>query len=255
MSAELTTTPQQNIKALLTGKEFTEQVKTALPKHMTPERFIRVALTATTKVPKLLECTPQSFFKCLLDLSSLGLEPDGRRAHLIPYGNQCTLIIDYKGLIELAKRSGDVAVWRPMTVCEADKFAWKNGEITHEVDFLKPRGKMLAVYSHVKTTDGHDDYEVMTLAECDSIRKRSKAANAGPWVSDYEAMCLKTVMRRHSKRLTLSPEFRDAVEKDGDVIDLTPMVEQRPAIAATILENKKAEELKPESTAESDGAK
>ncbi len=217
------TAKPKGLRELLTGDQFKMQVAAALPSHLKPDRFIRVALTALTRTPKLMECSQESFFKCMLDLSALGLEPDGRRAHLIPYGTACTLIIDYKGLIELAKRSGEVAMWRPMTVCEKDVFGWENGIVSHKVNFLEPRGKMLAVYSHVRTKDGDDDYEVMTLQECEAIRKRSKAGNSGPWVTDYESMCLKTVMRRHSKRLTLSPEFREAVEKDGDQIDFAEM--------------------------------
>ena len=216
-------TKPKGLRELLTGDQFKAQVAAALPTHLKPDRFIRVALTALTRTPKLMDCTHESFFKCMLDLSALGIEPDGRRAHLIPYGNTCTLIIDYKGMIELAKRSGEVAMWRPMTVCEKDIFGWENGVVSHKVNFLEPRGKMLAVYSHVRTKDGDDDYEVMTLQECEAIRKRSKAATSGPWVTDYESMCLKTVMRRHSKRLTLSPEFREAVEKDGDQIDFEGM--------------------------------
>jgi len=213
-------------KDWLQSKQFNEAVAKALPSHISPERFIRVALTALMRVPKLAQCSKESIFKAMLDLSSMGLEPDGRRAHLIPYQNRNTgqleaqLIIDYKGLIELSKRSGDVSSWRAEIVCEKDEFGWENGTVFHRIDFRKPRGAMQAVYSHVRTgKDGIDDYEVMTKDQVDAIRKRSKAANAGPWMTDFEEMAKKTVIRRHSKRLTLSPEFRAAVEKDQDRID------------------------------------
>ena len=124
---------------------FKEAVRKSLPQHMTPERFVRVALTAMLKTPKLAQCSQESVFRCMLDLSSLGLEPDGRRAHLIPYGTDCTLIIDYKGLIELAKRSGEVAMWRAELVCENDEFSWTNGIVDHKINWLAPRGKVLAV--------------------------------------------------------------------------------------------------------------
>jgi recombination protein RecT len=65
-------------------------------------------------------------------------------------------------------------------------------------------------------SNGEIDTEVMTLAEVEAIRKRSKASGSGPWVTDFEEMAKKTVIRRHSKRLTLSPEFHDALDKDGD---------------------------------------
>lgn len=218
-------TPQRTIKDWLSGDEFKNAVKAALPSHLTPERFVRVALTAMMRTPKLAQCTQASLFKALLDLSSLGIEPDGRRAHLIPYENRKTntveaqLIIDYKGLIELAKRSGEVKSWRAELVCEKDEFRWENGVVFHTVNWLAPRGKALAVYSHIRNMSDIDDYEIMTFDQVEGIRKRSRAGNNGPWVTDFEEMAKKTVMRRHSKRLTLSPEFLDAIEKDQDKIE------------------------------------
>lgn len=212
--------PPTGIKSLLTGDKFKEQLSLALPSHLQPDRWIRIALNALTRTPKLMDCSEASLFRCLLDLSSLGLEPDGRNAHLIPYGKECTLIIDYKGLIALAKRAGDVKSWSAELVCEKDAFSWKDGIVEHSIDWrdIEGRGAVQCVYSRVTMDDGTLDFEVMTLAECEAIRKRSKAGNSGPWQSDFNEMCKKTVIRRHSKRLTLSPEFRDALEKDGDTL-------------------------------------
>ncbi len=217
----LSTTQEKpkTVKDWLSSDTFKSQVKAALPSHMTPERFVRVALTTLMKTPKLAECTQHSIFKVMLDCSSLGLEPDGRRAHIIPYGTEATLIIDYKGLIELAKRSGEVKNWRAELVCENDVFSWENGIVTHKVDWLKSRGKALAVYSHVRNSNDVDDYEVMTMDQVEAIRQRSRAKNTGPWVTDFNEMAKKTVIRRHSKRLTLSPEFSEALSKDFDRAD------------------------------------
>lgn len=159
--------------------------------------------------------------KAMLDCSSLGLEPDGRRCHLIPYGMEVQLIVDWKGLVELAKRSGEVVSWKAETVKEQDAFSWRNGEISHEINWRGDRGKLEAVYSIVRLTSGEIDTEVMTLPEVEAIRKRSKASGSGPWVTDFEEMAKKTVIRRHSKRLTLSPEFHDALDKDADKVEFT----------------------------------
>jgi len=208
--------PAKGVRDYLTGERFRQEISLALPKHITPERFTRIALTALSRKPKLMECTPASVLKCCMDLSALGLEPDGRRAHLIPYKNECTLVIDYKGLIELAKRSGEVKRWRAEIVKERDKFEWENGHVSHVINWREDRGASQCYYSHVTLADGTDDYEVMTLAEVEAIRRRSRSANDGPWVTDFDEMAKKTVMRRHSKRLTLSPEFHDAVAKDDE---------------------------------------
>lgn len=208
--------PGKDIREMLAGDYFKQQVALALPRHMTPDRFARVALTALTRTPKLLDCTKESLLKCLMDCSQLGLEPDGRHAHLIPYGKECSLIVDYKGLIALARRSGDVAVFRAELVKAEDDFSWMNGTVTHSINWRQDRGKTDCVYSYVRFKDGAEDFEVMTLAEVEAIRKRSRAGQSGPWVSDFDEMAKKTVIRRHSKRLTLSPEFSDALDKDGD---------------------------------------
>ena len=103
---ELAKTPKSLIRDVLQGEEFKRQIARALPRTMSPERFARIALTATYKNPKLLNCTRESLLQCLMELSAIGLEPDGRRAHLIPFKDQCTLIIDYKGIAELIRRNG-----------------------------------------------------------------------------------------------------------------------------------------------------
>jgi recombination protein RecT len=215
------------LKTMLTSDAMRHQFAAALPKHLSAERFTRVALTALTRTPKLNECTQASFFKCLLELSSFGLEPDGRRAHLIPYRNnkagntECTLIVDYKGLVELAMRSGLVSTIHADVVCENDVFEYNVGEITkHAIDWRKPRGQAYAAYAVCVFKDGTKKCEVMSTEEIESIRKRSRAGNAGPWVTDWNEMAKKTVFRRLSKWLPLSADFRDAVEKDDDVIDV-----------------------------------
>lgn len=211
------TTGKRTIKDLINGDEFKEQVAMALPAHCTPERFCRVALTALNRTPKLASCTQQSLFQCLLDLSALGLEPDGRRAHLIPYGDNCTLIIDYKGLVELVLRSGEVSYIHADVVCDGDEFVYDRGELkTHLVDYKGGRGDTYAVYALVRFKDGTEKCEVMTVDEVEKIRKASKAGSRGPWVDHWNEMAKKTVFRRLAKWIPLSAEAKDALDKDDE---------------------------------------
>jgi recombination protein RecT len=245
---------QTSLKQIIASDKMKEQFAAALPQHLTAERFCRVAITALTRTPKLQQCSQESFFKCLLDLSAMGLEPDGRRAHLIPYGKEATLIIDWKGLVDLAKRSGEVATWKAETVKENDDFEWINGEIQHRINWREDRGKLDCVYSIVKTKEGDIDTEVMTLSEVEAIRNRSKAGKSGPWVTDFEEMAKKTVLRRHSKRLSLSPEFHTALEKDHDQLDFTRNVSpQTVNVDVNPFEEKPDPEPQPEPEPQSDG--
>lgn len=221
MGEELAT-QRKDIRDWITGMK--DQFALALPRLLTPERFLRVALTCLNKNPKLANCTRDSLLACLLDCAALGIEPDGRRAHLIPYGDKCTLIIDYKGIAELVRRSGEVSDLHSDVICEQDDFDYMFGTgsfLRHKINIRKPRGAVVGAYSYVKLKDGAESFDVMGVDEIETVRKRSRAANNGPWVTDKAEMQKKTVFRRHSKWLPLSPELRDQLEKDDE-----PLTEQ-----------------------------
>jgi recombination protein RecT len=232
---------------LISSDAYKKQFALALPKHLKPERFIRIALTALTKNPKLGKCTQASLVSCLLDLSALGLEPDGRRAHLIPYMNNktgelvCTLIVDYKGLVELAMNTKEVSNIHADVICENDIFEYNLGQIVrHEIDFHRDRGVMYAAYCIITMKDGTKKCEVMTKAEIDAIRERSKAGKDGPWVTDYNEMAKKTVFRRASKWIKLSPEVREKLEKDdAGLYDIDPLAPGAPMIGLKNNKDKK----------------
>lgn len=220
MTTAVASAGKKTIRDLISSDQFKEQVSLALPKHLTSDRFIRVALTTVNKTPKLAQCDQTSLFGCLLTLSQLGLEPDGRHAHIIPYGNTATLIIDYKGLVDLVMRTGNVSKIHADVVCDRDEFEYDRGEIkSHKIDFRNPRGDVYAAYAMCRFKDGTEAVAVLTKDEVESVRKRSRAGTSGPWVTDWNEMAKKTCFRRLSKWLPLSSEFRDALEKDADAIE------------------------------------
>lgn len=234
-----------SIRDHLESPAILSEMAKVLPSHMTPERMARVAITAMTRTPDLAKCTQQSFFKCLLDLSSWGLEPDGRRAHLIPFKNnkagttECQLIIDYKGIVELCFRSGFVKNIHADVVRDGDLFEFNLGKVTKHTPWAfiaadlrnDDAGEIIAAYCVVEMKDGAAKHEVMTRTELDGIRKRSKASSSGPWVTDFSEMCKKTVFRRASKWLPLSSEMHDAFERD---FDRMPPVERNTKRVATV---------------------
>lgn len=212
---EVQTVAPKTFEELFTSEYIKNAIQKAAPRHLSAERFLRIANTAMTRVPKLRQCTVSSFWNCLIQLSAVGLEPDGRNAHIIPYGKEATLIIDYKGIIQCVRRSGEISDIRADVVCENDKFEYDKGCVTrHTIDFHAPRGDMYAAYSYVKFKDGTESYEVMSKDEIDQIRDRSAAKNSGPWVTDYNEMAKKTCVRRHSKYLPFSPEIIRVIETD-----------------------------------------
>ena len=215
--------PPGSILAMLQGDQFKHAIKKVIHKSMSEDRFARVAYLCAMRTPDLQKCDKVSLYNSLLTLSQLGLEPDDRRAHLLPFNNnkrgcmEVQLIIDYKGLVELVMRSGRISKIHADIVCDNDDFVYDKGEIQrHKIDFKNPRGKIYAVYAICTTKDGYEKAEVMSVEDVEAIRSRSRSKDKGPWVTDWEEMAKKTVFRRLSKWLPWLPEERDAIESDDD---------------------------------------
>jgi|GEM_PF-1897463 len=235
----------RTVKSWLTSDYFRQQVALTLPKHLTADRFTRVALTALTRIPKLAQCSWASVMKALMTCSELGLEPDGRRFHLIPYWNsqlncyECQGIADYKGLAALAYRSGSVASIHADVVCENDEFEYDRGELKkHKVDFMKPRGTPYAAYSLIRFKDGGEKCEVMGKEEIYLVRDKSSGWQAfkkgkvktSVWADRQSEpeMWKKTTFRRAAKWLDLEPEIQDAIERADGALIPDPLVDQEP---------------------------
>ena len=230
-TAVSTSTRPKGLRDWLQAPEFKEQLSLACGEAIKPEHFLRVAITAMNKNPKLLDCTKESVFRCMLDSAAFGVELNGRDAHLIPYGKEATLIIDYKGYVRLVMNTGLVSNIHADVVCENDDFEYNLGEVKrHVIDFKKPRGAVYAVYCIVTMKDGTKKADVMSDEEVEVIRKRSRSGNSGPWITDRNEMRKKTVFRRLQKWLPLSPEIQEKLDKDmrTEFAELADSIRQRP---------------------------
>lgn len=209
------------IRDMLEGMQG--QIKTALPKMVDPERFIRVCMTTIRTNPDLLECTPESLLGAIMRAAQLNLEPDNvlGRAYLVPYKTECTFIIGYKGLIELARRSGQVKDIYANIVYINEPFEIEMGTsryIKHTPLSPKQRGKTkVGAYSVCHLMNGAESFHFMWLSEIHEIRdKFSKSASSkySPWKTRPEEMEKKTVVRQHSKWLPLTVEAQHAAARD-----------------------------------------
>src|SRR5688572_24625033 len=138
---------RKTVMDMLQNPQQMEQFERALPSILTKERFVRVAITSINKNPRLMMCTPDSLIGCLMEAARFGLEVDGRRAHLIPYGERCTLVLDWKGLVELMKRSGEVRDVHLDVVYSEDQFSFSYGtdrHLKHVPKLAENRGAVVA---------------------------------------------------------------------------------------------------------------
>lgn len=216
--------PTQTIAAYL--KKMGPEIARALPKHMDADRLARIALTTIRTNPKLLEASIPSLLGAVMQAAQLGLEP-GLIGHcyFVPFKNGKTgqtevqFIIGYRGMIDLARRSGQIVNIYAHTVHEKDEFDYELG--LHPKLVHKPaegdRGELKFVYAVAHFKDGGYQFEVMSKAEIEKRRQRSKAANSGPWVTDYEEMAKKTVIRHMWKYLPISIEIQQQAAQDETV--------------------------------------
>lgn len=211
-------------------KQMEGAVKRALPSVMTPERFTRIAVSALSTTPKLTECHPMTFIGAMMTAAQLGLEPNTPlgQAYLIPFWNgrakrmECQFQLGYKGMIDLAYRSGQISSIQSHVVYENDTFEYSFGlePTLKHIPAIRDRGTPVAVYAVFKTKDGGFGYEVMSWEDAMAHGKKfSKSFGSGPWQTNPEEMAKKTVLKRVLKYAPLSSEFVRGTVADGTVKD------------------------------------
>lgn len=240
---------QMTFPAML--EKYKNEVARALPKHLNPDRMVRIALTAFRTTPKLGECDPRSIFAAVIQASQLGLEVGLMgEAYLVPFGTQCQLIPGYTGLMKLARQSGLVQDIYAHEVRMNDKFALKLGlerDLQHE-PLTGPggfpasdeeRGEIVGFYAVAIFKDGSRTFVAMSRKEVERIRDNSRGYQAAKkfkkesvWDSDFTAMGLKTAIRRLCKYLPKSPELATALALDaaadsgkGQNLDINDVIE------------------------------
>jgi recombination protein RecT len=199
------------------------------------ERLKLVALTTFTRTPALWTVDPVSVARSLVEAGQLGLEPTGLLggAYLVPRGGQATLLVGYRGLVMLAKRSGEVQRVEAHVVREKDAFDYEYGldqYLHHKPSREADPGPLTHAYAVIFYRDGSKQFDVMSAAEIEEIRKRSASPNAGPWVTDYFEMAKKTPLRRLMKMAPLTIEVAEVLDRiDPEVVEEPKATDPREA--------------------------
>lgn len=198
------------------------------------ERWKTLLMMAIQRNPDLAECEPGSLVASTLEASQYGLE-FGPKAHsyLIPYKGKdgkkyCSFMPGYRGLIYLAKKSGETQELRAEAVYENDEFSYELGidkRLSHR-PAIGNRGTLVAVYAVVKFTSGASDFEVMDKAQVDHIRKKSNS-QTGPWSTDYDEMAKKTAIKRICKRLDMGDAVAKVIDYDNHYEELPQAPQMR----------------------------
>lgn len=209
-------------------KAMEGEIKKALPSVITPERFTRMVLSAISVNQQLASCTPASFLGAMMSAAQLGLEPNTAlgQAYILPYSNhgklEAQFQLGYKGLIDLAYRSGEVEVVQAHVVYENDEFECEYGlepKLTH-TPADKNRGEPIKVYAVFKTKSGGYGFEVMSMEDVrNHASKYSKSFNSSysPWKTNFEEMAKKTVLKKVLKYAPLKSDFVRGITQDESI--------------------------------------
>lgn len=241
-----------NVKKFITSPKSMEAIAMALPKHITAEKMARVVITAINRTPELLDCDPVSIMQSVLEASQLGLMPDGVLGHgyILPFRDKktgkkrATFIPGYKGLLDMARRSGEIAWVQAHVVYANDEFRYAYGlepDLVHVPARAMGKaetGDIIAAYAVAKFKSGEVSFEVMHKDEIEAIRRRAQGRDGPAWVEHYDEMARKTVIRRFSKYLPLNPEIQAVISREelaeaGVIDQYVPEATEAPVIAPT----------------------
>ena len=214
-----------NLKNLL--EKSKGSIAKTLPAHMSAERMVKIAVVAASRNPTLLQCEPLSLLSALMEASQLGLEPFTglQQAYIIPYKlkrgdkeyHEAQFMPSYRGLIDLARRSGNIVSIEAHCVYEHDEFELElgsNRKLKHIPKLDGDRGKMKLVYAVAVLKDGGTQFEFLTLADIAKIKSCSRAGS-GPWNQWHDSMCRKSAIKRLCKYLPVSVDLARAISKDN----------------------------------------
>lgn len=209
-------------------------IEAVLPKHMTADRMLKIALRALRTTPKLMQCTVDSLFGAVVTAAQLGLEPNTPQGHLyfIPFENrrkgvtEVQVITGYKGLVDLARRSGEIVSISSRVVYAGDEFEIEYGteeRIRHVPNLQGDAGPVIGFYAVAKLKDGGTQFEFMSLSQVERIRNDSQGYKTAlrygktdsVWHLHMEQMGRKTLIRRLSNYLPMSIELAGALDLDA----------------------------------------
>lgn len=194
-------------------------IQNVLPSHVCIDKFQKSALSVYSLDASLQECEPTTFISAMLECARLDLEPNNilGQAYLVPLCvdgvNKVEFQIGYKGMIELAYRSGKVKNLYANEVRVNDEFYIDYGlehKLIHKPFLGGDRGEVIGYYAVYKMDNMGDSFTFMTRDEIlNHSKKYSRSLGNNLWETEFDAMAKKTVLKQLLKYAPLSIEVQN----------------------------------------------
>lgn len=226
MTQQQTPNPLQLLEMQFVERK--SEFQAVLPSNCTFERFARIVKTAAIQTPELLTADRASLFMSCFKTAQDGLLPDGREAALVIYNTKqrdgsYKKLVQYMpmvgGVLKKVRNSGELASISSHVVYDKDEFDYCLGDsehITHR-PAVGERGNSICVYAIARTKDNAIYREVMSITEIEKIRNLSKSKDGQAWKEHWAEMAKKTVIRRISKRLPMSTDMEQVIQRDDEI--------------------------------------
>ncbi len=226
------TSPARDLKSYLSLPAVRAKLVEAAGSAMKPDDLVRLTLIAASRTPELARCTFDSVLRALMDAAALGIKPGGLmgRGYLVPRSNkkngtvECNFDPGWRGLVDVARRSGKIRRIEAHVVYEADEFVVERTPLTsirHVPTETANPGAVRAAYAVAEFTGGEVQIEILYRRDLDKIRRFG--AQNGPWANWYDEMARKSAVRRLCKYLPFDPQLEAAIaaadraDNDGDM--------------------------------------
>lgn len=255
MSQEQQLPAVQRVQTSLAGMQ--KQFQSTLPSHISPQKFLRAAVTAVQNTPDLQECEVPTIITACQKAATDGLIIDGREAALVTFNkkNQKTnkwekhaqYMPMVAGILKKARNSGQISAISAHVVYKNDLFDYELGlepKLTHKPVIDGEPGELRCAYAIAKLKDGSTQFEVMTKSQIYKILQSSKAGwddkknqPKGIWLKWEDEMWRKTVLKRLAKYLPSSSDLDGIIDydnkefglADADIDDTPPPAAAKPA--------------------------
>lgn len=209
--------------------------------NMRADDLVRLALMAASRQPEIAKCSQHSILRALMDAAALGIKPGGLmgRGYLVPRKNRSTNELEacfdpgWRGLVDIARRSGQIKRIEAHVVYEGDDFEMVRSPFTsirHIPSEEGDPGPIRAAYAIAEFSDGATQIEVLWRRDLDKIRK-SSASQGGPWSTWYDEMARKSAVRRLCKYLPYDPLLERALEAATDAEADEPIGRDMPSVS------------------------